>query len=217
MPFNRFLPFSLILILFTLFPGSGLTQPSDKIPTNLELLGMNLDSCLKAISTEGLLRPGDNVKLEVITIDSAFASFQHFLLRQKLMSDHGVSVKTNDSPGSDHSKKIRFRWIEWRIDYAPIKRRFWRKTSYQRNQIADLFVEVEDQDNAEVLFANRFRFLYEDKLGDRQLAEVQNNELSFTIGQIDNSKPALHRWLEPAFLFAISGAVVYIFYAVRSE
>ncbi len=207
----------LTFLSLALLPTVSSSQKVGEMPNNLELLEMFLESSVKELADEGFLHPGGKVGIEVISIDTDFASFQRIWLTEKLSSNHNIIVMTKDSSTANHSIKIRFRWINWQIDYIPLKHKFWRKGKYQRNLIADFFVEVEDQSDKKIIYSKRYEQDHRDLLNGAQLDHVKTKELSFTFGRLDTKKSNLRRLLEPAFLFAISGAVVYIFYAIRSD
>ena len=213
----RSLCFLLAWLSITFVPASGYSQEEDRLTTSLELLETFLDSCLTALETEGLFGSGDSVRIEVMSVDSTFSGFQYLWLADRLRSKYNAVVLSKSSPGGGHSLKVLLRWVDWKINYVPFRNKFWRKGRYQRNLAADFYVEVEDQNAGNTNHSQRFEYAYQDSLKGDQIGRVENKEFAFTVGLIERSRSNLSRWLEPAFLFAITGAVVYIFYAIRSD
>jgi len=186
-----------------------------EITTNLQWLEDILDSALTDLIDRNVLKMGELVHLEVFSIDTVFNDFQNSYIRRKLLSKYNVTVVSANGGSIRFDKKIIIRWVNWQVSFEVEKKKFWHKTKYQRNISADFFVEIEDSKTKEMVYTNRYQKSQLDLIF--HLNAVQTENLLFTMGHVIEKKGIIPGWVEPVFLFAISGTVVYLFYSIRSE
>lgn len=211
----------LYILLFPLFLFCGVPSaaelPEDDIPTNLQWLESVLDSSLTNIVKQNVLKSNETVYLEVTSNDPVFNDFQQSYLRQKFLIDSNVTIVHGNLDVNSYDKKLVIRWVNWKVIFQKKKKMFWRKSKYLRNLLADFFVEVEDLNSSTVIYAKRNNYQLSDIINNEKLKSIRNIQLPFTMGQLIENKGIVSRLMEPVFLFAISGTVVYLFYSIRSE
>lgn len=96
------------------------------------------------------------------------------------------------------------------------RRRFWQKARWQR--AAHVVVEAEAQNPAtrQIDFQKIFAESRADTVAGKFLSRLQDASLPFTGGRKEESENGPH-WLEPVLITSATGAVVYLFYALRSR
>ena len=193
---------------------SQLLENKDVI-TNLQWLEDILDSALTDLIDRNVLKMGELVHLKVFSIDTVFNDFQNSYIRRKLLSKYNVTVVSANGGSIRFDKKIIIRWVNWQVSFEVEKKKFWHKIKYQRNLAADFFVEIEDSKTKAMVYTNRYQKNQLDLIF--HLNAVQTENLPFTMGHVIEKKEIIPGWVEPVFLFAISGTVVYLFYSIRSE
>ncbi len=196
--------------------GSKTIQAQNSL-TNQQMLDNILDSTLTKMIDQNVLKNGEVIQIEVISTDSSFDNYQRTFLRQKLLSRLNVILSTGNSKEYIADKKLILKWTQWDINYTLTKKHFWQKSKYLRNFSADFFVEVEDLNSKTIIFAERFRFDENDTISKSKLKSIRNINLPFAMGNFTKKKGIMAGLVEPLFLFAISGTVVYLFYSIRSE
>lgn len=184
---------------------------------NQQWLENILDSILTKMIDHNVLKDGEVIQIEVISIDSSFNNYQRTFLRQKLLFGLNAILSTENSKEYIADKKLLLRWIKWDINYTLTKKHFWQKSQYLRNLTADFFVEIEDLNSKAIIFVERFRFDKNDTISKSKLKSIRNINLPFAMGNFTEKKGIMAGLVEPLFLFAISGTVVYLFYSIRSQ
>ena len=209
--------FYIFLLLLAAQNQSQARQEVPQVKSNLRLLENILDNALQGLKSNNILLSGDSITVNVITNDSIFSATQKSILQEILFNKYKMILYTNTKKNTLSGKIITFRWLNWQILYKPLKRRFWQKKNIQRNLVADFFVEFSSNSENKILFSKRFQHENIDILKENEIKIVQNPQLLFTLGILEQSKGVYKKWLEPVFLFAISGGVIYLFYSIRSK
>ena len=95
-------------------------------------------------------------------------------------------------------------------------RRFWQKGRWQRT--ASIVVEAGAQNAAtrQIAFQKIFAESVADTLPGKFLPRLEEASLPFTIGRREEPQEGF-RWLEPVLITSATGAVIYLFYALRSR
>jgi len=96
------------------------------------------------------------------------------------------------------------------------RRRFWQGARWQRT--ANIVVEAGAQNAAtrQIDFQKIFAESVADTLPGKFLSPLEEARLPFTIGRREEP-PEGFRWLEPVLIASATGAVIYLFYALRSR
>jgi hypothetical protein len=103
------------------------------------------------------------------------------------------------------------------IIYRPLpRRRFWRKSRWQRS--ANIIVELGAQNAStrQIVFQKIFEESAADTLAENSLRSLEDQNLAFTIGRRESREQG-SRWLEAALITSATGAVIYLFYSLRSR
>jgi hypothetical protein len=95
-------------------------------------------------------------------------------------------------------------------------RRFWQNSRWQRT--ANIIVEAgaENAATRQIDFQKFFAESAADTVPGKFLSRLEEASLPFTIGRREEP-PEGFRWLEPVLIASATGAVVYLFYALRSR
>lgn len=206
------------IVLFLLFSiNISHAVPKNEPKSNLKHLKNILESTINELVKEGVLNEQDSLVVQVISNDTAFSSIQKSFINNIFINKHNISVFSISENNSLSGKLVIFRWVDWIIKYEKIKHHFWQKQKFQRNLKADFFVEVLNRKDNKILFSKNVKKDEINSIKSSDLEKIQNPKYGFTMGQIIKKDGLLKRWLEPVFLFAISGTVVYLFYSIRSQ
>ena len=210
---------SALLLLFWLLPAfvSGQKVQEAGAVSNLQFLNRMLDSTLAGLVSGGVLSPPETVKVVVKAGDSLFASYvQDFLANGLFERGMQVASGPGGTPSAKAGKTLVLRWIEWSVSYIPVHRWFGlRKSGYQRNISAEYIVQLLKPPDGRVIYSSKVRRTLHSPVADISAAE--KGRYPFLHGQMLQKRRRFLSLLEPVFLFAISGTVVYLFYAVRSK
>jgi hypothetical protein len=207
-----------VVVIFLLFLiNISLAVQNNEPKSNLKHLENILESTINELVKQSVLNERDSLSVKVISDDSTFSSIQTSFINNSFLNDYNFSVYSQNENNSLSGKLVIFRWVDWIIKYEKIKRRFWQKQKFQRNLKADFFVEVFNRKDNKILFSKNVKKNEIDTIKNSDFENIQNPKYAFTMGQMLKNDSLLKRWLEPVFLFAISGTVVYLFYSVRSK
>jgi len=205
----------LVLFIFVTFHFSKADSPSE-IKSNIIILEDFIQSTLNELLQNNTFSAKDTVVVEVISNDTTFSSVQLSLISGFLHNTRSFNIFSNTETSSKCNKKMTFRWLNWEIKYTQMKKRFWQKKRFQRNLKANFFVEVFSSNN-KLLYSKQVKKEFEDILKKDEIGKVQNSDLKFTLGKIKEKGSFVNKFVEPVFLFAISGTVIYLFYSIRSQ
>ncbi len=209
--------FFILIILTGILENQTQAGQITELKTNLNLLESILDTTLNQLFAKNIIRSDDSVKIKVVADDSIFAVTQKYLVEEKILNKYKITLYTNSDNHTFLGKIITLRWLNWQILYKPVKSKFWQKNNIQRNLMFDFFVEVSSSSESKVLFSRRFQNQYKDIIKKSDMEKTENPNLSFTVGELKQSKGIYTKWLKPVFLFAISATVIYLFYSIRSK
>lgn len=184
--------------------------------SNLKFLEILLNTTLADLKNNEVLNENDSVFFKVVSADSSFSSIQESFIDNTALNKFNLNVYSSSEKFS-MGKLVIIRWIEWSINYKKINRRFWQRQKFQRNLKADFFVEVLNRKDNKLLFCKNVKRDTKSIINRKEILKIQNPEYAFTRGQFVETKGVLKKWLEPIFLFAISGAVIYLFYSLRTQ
>jgi hypothetical protein len=103
------------------------------------------------------------------------------------------------------------------IVYRPLPRKiFWQGSRWQR--VANVMIEVDlyNTSTRQVVSQKIFEESAADTLSEKSWQNLENRNLSFTVGRTEPDE-AGWRWLEPVLIVSATGAVIYLFYSLRSR
>jgi len=206
-------------LFFLLISSSTISTAAVNPPkTNLEWLTTVLDSTLNQLIQQSALSYDDTVIVMVTAADTAFVAFQLVWLRGRLLNNYRNGVVINRAKDSVFTgKQIHFRWLDWQVRYTPVERKFWQKQRLQRNLLSDFFVEVLNCANDRLIYSQRFLYQQQDRVGIDEIKSIEQSGFGFTAGIFEQVNKGRHNRLESIFLLAISGTILYVFYAIRSR
>jgi len=96
------------------------------------------------------------------------------------------------------------------------RRRFWLKARWQRTANVVLEAEAQNPTTRQIDFQKIFAESRADTVAEKFLSRLEEASLPFTLGRREESENG-PRWLEPVLITSATGAVVYLFYALRSR
>lgn len=96
------------------------------------------------------------------------------------------------------------------------RRRFWQKARWQRTAHAVIAAEAQNPATRQIEFQKIFAESRADTVAEKFLSSLEDASLPFTRGRREESESGT-RWLEPLLITSATGAVVYLFYALRSR
>lgn len=205
---------SLYIIFLLIGPGPVQSDNSREGPiTNFEWLESVLDSVYQDLQNQSLFSEGDRVRVEVLSHDTVFSAVQETLLNEMSLAGGRRVAGGRPDPLSEY-KKLTLRWVEWSVKYLQIKDL---QETYQRNLRAGFLVEVTDYPGEEIVFAQKYDYSLVDRLSKQELEGVGNDQMPFTLENKNVKGSSRAPLWQKAFLFAISAAVVYLFYSVRTQ
>ena len=205
----------LVLFVFFTYQFSNADSPSE-IKSNILVLENFIQSTLVELIQNDPFTAKDTVVFDVISNDTTFSQIQLSFIRGFLYDTKKLNILSKSKSSSKYNKKVTFQWLNWEITYTQMKKRFWQKKRFQRNLKADFFVEVFSYTNM-LLYSKKFEKEFEDIVKKDEIAKVQSPDLEFTLGNIEEKRGLVNKVIEPVFLFAISGTVIYLFYSIRSQ
>ncbi len=208
-----------LLAAFLLLATGSLTA-AEVIPpkTNLEWLTSVLDSTLTKLVQQQVITAGDTISVTVAANDTAFATFQLIWLREHLLNDYrNVVVIDRMENNISGGKQIQFHWLDWRVRYTPLTRNFWQRRQFQRNLLSNFFVEIFNCADGQLVFSQQFSYQNQDVLSDQEMKWSKQPGYGFTAGIYEQANKNSRHYTTSIFLFAVSGAIIYLFYAIRSR
>jgi hypothetical protein len=182
-------------------------------PTNLQILDSLVTSSIEAVFNKVTSINPKSVSVEILSKDSLFVSYQRSLVRYFLQQRAGRRVDSVSEPPERYL--LLLRWNDWDIIYRPIRKLF-KKTRIRRSIAADFFLELWPVETPEKKIIRRVKFRRTDTVKKEDLYHLEASEYAFTGGTWEMGGRGSQFFVN-AFLFAISAAVVYLFYTVRSS
>ena len=196
--------------------AEGAQKHSRSPKTNLKALTAFLDSALVQIFTTDVLGRGDTITVAALSPDTSFSVYVRRWVENRLVAKWGCPVQAFSPVRNVRGKRLLFQWQDWKISYRPLRK--WlglRSAGWRRNISASAIVQVVDFASGNVVFSRQMNLGLKDVV--RSPESVETRLLPFTRGVQEKHRTGFLGILEPVFLFAISGTVIYLFYAVRSQ
>jgi len=103
------------------------------------------------------------------------------------------------------------------IVYRPLPRKyFWQNARWQRAVQVMVELGIHDTSTRQIVFQKIFEESAVDTLSKKNLPALEDQNLAFTIGKKQQDDGEFH-WLEPVLIASATGAVIYLFYSLRSR
>jgi hypothetical protein len=222
---RNFLLLSFVVSLgFTtiVYAQPGMTRAAQT--TNLELLGELTDSLLIDISRavipddyeQGLIKSLNHEHDADWFLESRLLRFLRNIGFDSLYVGDDKPDVSFDSTGSKKLLLWQYKIVDIGIDYTPRRSEGAGNERYNRIARIELFSLITQQPSGKVLWNGMAEKVFEDVLPVNSLEEVENDNLIFTKGQTLQTVDS-GNLMKPVFIVAITGVVVYLFYAFRSR
>jgi len=208
------LPFSLRgLLIIAALPGAVVAQtPANNLQTILRLFDRVAMRVGEEISRQ------DHPAVWVQAAPNAKAEERFFAARLVTVLKDSLRLTIFSAPiDSFRTTALTHQLARCEIVYRKLPaRRFWQKGRWQRT--ASIVVEAGAQNAAtrQIDFQKFFAESATDTLAGKVLPRLEEASLPFTIGRREEAAEGF-RWLEPVLIASATGAVVYLFYALRSR
>jgi hypothetical protein len=208
------LPFSLrALLSIAALPGAVVAQtPVNNLQTILQLFDRVAMRVGEEISRQ------DYSAVRVQSALNAKPEERFFAARLTAVFKDSLRLTVLAAPvDSFRTTVLTYQLSRCEIVYRKLPHRRFRR-SVRRLRTANIFVEVVAQNAAtrRIEFQKFFTESVTDTLTEKILPLLEEASLPFTIGRNEEPPKGL-RWLEPVLITSATGAVIYLFYALRSR
>ncbi len=205
------------LLLWFAFRPPCFGQETKQPPANFDLLRSFADSSFQELLAAKVITPNDPVQVVIFAADTSFAEVQKSMIYDLLLNRFQFRLVLSEKNSVSSGKRIIFRWVNWQITYLALKKKIWQRKRFERNLNADYFVEVSNVQQNKLLFSRHFQRHYKDALSETDIRRVKTPAYAWLAGEYIQRRGFWKKWLEPVFLFAISGTVIYLFYSMRTK
>ncbi len=183
--------------------------------TNFEMLAsLGNDLIEKVVQKSGMVSKNASVFLTISKKDSTNWFLEKGLSRYLIGSGYEIFTALNDTLSKAGNKNylIQFNTIDIGIKYKPdIKV----DLKLERTGFLNVDFKITDGHTKQVLLNDVFFESVQDWVDVSERENLENQNIDFTIGEITEGLPSVR--FKPLIITAVTGTVVYLFYALRSR